>query len=71
MKVVKKSELIKTNRVQRVLTEKHILSIAHHPFIVGLDFTFQTPDFFYLIMQVRFENVEFLQTKSDQMFGRS
>lgn len=52
MKVVKKSELIKRNRVRRILTERQILSVANHPFIVTLHYTFQTTEFFYLVMQV-------------------
>jgi hypothetical protein len=80
MKVVKKSELVKRNRVnaaarqsstrsllfhlirlfscavpsqiQRILTERQILSVANHPFVVTLHYSFQTADYFYLIMQV-------------------
>jgi serine/threonine protein kinase len=53
MKVVKKSELVKRNRVQRVLTERQILSVADHPFVVTLHYCFQTAHYFYLVMQVR------------------
>lgn len=38
-------------QVQRILTEKQILSVAHHPFVVTLHYSFQTPEFFYLVMQ--------------------
>lgn len=51
MKVVKKSELAKKNREERVLAEKQILSVARHPFIVSLHFTFQTSEYYYLVMQ--------------------
>ncbi|DAZ94764.1 TPA: hypothetical protein N0F65_011328 [Lagenidium giganteum] len=51
MKVVKKSELVKRNRVQRILTERQILSVASHPFVVTLYYSFQTDDYFYLVMQ--------------------
>lgn len=39
--------------MQRILTERQILSVANHPFIVTLHYSFQTADYFYLIMQVR------------------
>lgn len=37
-------------QVQRILTEKQILSVAHHPFVVTLHYSFQTPEYFYLVM---------------------
>lgn len=37
--------------MQRILTEKQILSVAHHPFVVTLHYSFQTPEYFYLVMQ--------------------
>lgn len=40
-------------QVQRILTERQILSVANHPFIVTLHYSFQTTDYFYFIMQVR------------------
>lgn len=38
-------------QVQRILTEQQILSVAKHPFIVTLHYSFQSAEYFYLIMQ--------------------
>ncbi|TMW57151.1 hypothetical protein Poli38472_003076 [Pythium oligandrum] len=51
MKVIKKSELVKRNRMHRILTERRILVMTNHPFIVTLHYSFETVDYFYLVMQ--------------------
>ncbi|KAJ0411648.1 hypothetical protein ATCC90586_004117 [Pythium insidiosum] len=51
MKVVSKRELERRNRVQRVLTERDLLTKTNHPFIVTLHYSFETTDYFYLILQ--------------------
>ncbi|GLD96357.1 hypothetical protein PINS_up005040 [Pythium insidiosum] len=51
MKVVSKRELERRNRVQRILTERDLLMKTNHPFIVTLHYSFETTDYFYLILQ--------------------
>jgi len=50
MKVLDKKEMIKRNKVKRVLTEREILATADHPFIVTLYWSFQTNEKVFFIM---------------------
>lgn len=51
MKVLAKEEMIKRNKVKRVLTEREILATADHPFIVTLHCSFQSEDKLYFVME--------------------
>ena len=51
MKVMDKEEMVRRERVHRVLTEQQILAIANHPFIVTLYHSFHTKKRLYLILQ--------------------
>ncbi|WFD31890.1 serine/threonine protein kinase, AGC [Malassezia sp. CBS 17886] len=51
MKVLAKAEMVKRNKVKRVLAEQAILLSANHPFIVPLYHSFQTRDYLYLCME--------------------
>jgi protein-serine/threonine kinase len=51
MKVLTKSEMIRRNKIKRVLAEQEILSTANHPFIVTLYHTFQTEEHLYFITE--------------------
>lgn len=51
MKVLSKSEMIKRNKIKRVLAEQGILAHANHPFIVTLHHSFQSEDYLYLCME--------------------
>lgn len=48
IKTVKKSRLVKSDKVHEILGEKNSLARVRHPFVVGLRFTFQTPTKFYI-----------------------
>eukprot|EP01118_Nematostelium_gracile_P015934 TRINITY_DN6491_c0_g1_i1.p1 TRINITY_DN6491_c0_g1~~TRINITY_DN6491_c0_g1_i1.p1 ORF type:complete len:328 (-),score=70.25 TRINITY_DN6491_c0_g1_i1:54-1037(-) len=50
MKMLSKQEMIKRNKVKRVLTEREILATANHPFIVTLHWSFQSPERLYFLM---------------------
>jgi len=50
MKVLDKSKVQKHNLQRYVLTERNVLSLTKHPFIVGLNFAFQTADKLFLIL---------------------
>ncbi len=50
MKALKKDVLLNQEQVENTLQEKVILSSVKHPFLVSLDFCFQTVDRIYFIM---------------------
>ena len=51
MKVLAKAEMIKRNKIKRVLAEQSILIASNHPFIVPLYHSFQSSDYLYLCME--------------------
>ncbi|GAA5796786.1 hypothetical protein HPULCUR_002161 [Helicostylum pulchrum] len=51
MKVLSKKEMLRRNKVKRVLAEQEILSSANHPFIVSLHHSFQSQDHLYFVME--------------------
>lgn len=59
MKVLHKSKIMRNNWIFQILgnnltkyalTERNVLSISNHPFIVKLNYAFQTPDKLFLIL---------------------
>ena len=50
MKVFNKIKLSKENVEKYVFTERHVLSLLNHPFIVKLHYSFQTDKNLYLVM---------------------
>lgn len=40
MKVLQKEKILGQNLVKYAVTERHVLSITKHPFIVGLNYAF-------------------------------
>lgn len=50
MKVLHKSKIMKQNLTRYALTERNVLSITRHPFIVRLRYAFQTLDKLFLIL---------------------
>ena len=50
MKVLSKEEMIKKNKVKRVMTEREILAAAHHPFIVTLHWCWTSKNHIYFVM---------------------
>ena len=48
IKIIKKRKLVQNNTINTVITERNILQMANHPFIVPLKFAFQTPVAFYI-----------------------
>jgi ankyrin repeat protein len=50
MKVLHKTKIMKHNLVKYALTERNVLSITNHPFIVKLTYAFQTSDKLFLIL---------------------
>lgn len=50
MKILKKSHLLKRGQIARTRTERKVLSIVDHPFIMKLHFAFQTDDKLFLVL---------------------
>jgi len=51
MKVLNKQKIISNNLVKYAQTERNVLSYIEHPFIVNLNYAFQTRDKLYLILE--------------------
>lgn len=51
IKVLQKEEMIRRNKIKRVLTEREILVTTDHPFIVSLYATFQSTEKLYYVME--------------------
>ncbi|KAI8620207.1 kinase-like domain-containing protein [Chytriomyces sp. MP71] len=51
MKVLDKEDMIKKNKVKRVLAEQEILVTANHPFIARLYHSFQSEKYLYFVME--------------------
>lgn len=50
MKVLKKSVLARNKHLKYAITECNVLKKADHPFIIRLHYSFQTPDYLYMIL---------------------
>jgi len=51
LKVVTKEEMIKKNKVSRVMTEREVLATTSHPYVVKLYSSFQTKTKLYYVME--------------------
>lgn len=51
MKILKKSDLIENRLIEGTILEKNILQKTNHPFIVRLNYSFQTNHKIYLVME--------------------
>jgi len=50
MKVLHKSKITKHNLINYAMTERNVLGLTNHPFIVKLNYAFQTPEKLFLIL---------------------
>jgi serine/threonine protein kinase len=50
MKVLIKKDIVERHEVQHTLSERNVLIQASSPFLVGLKFSFQTPEKLYLVL---------------------
>ena len=51
MKVLNKHKILSKNLINYIITERKILELLKHPFIVQLFYAFQTEEFLYLIIE--------------------
>jgi serum/glucocorticoid-regulated kinase 2 len=50
MKVLVKKEIVERKEVAHTISERNVLVQATSPFLVGLKFSFQTPEKLYLVL---------------------
>ena len=50
MKILRKTHLVKRRQIERTRTERKVLSVVNHPFIMRLHYAFQTDDKLYLVL---------------------
>mmetsp|Transcript_23439 Transcript_23439/g.58647 ORF Transcript_23439/g.58647 Transcript_23439/m.58647 type:complete len:1390 (+) Transcript_23439:321-4490(+) len=51
IKILKKKEMFRKNQEKYVQNERNILAMAHNPFVVKLYYSFQSPEYLYLVME--------------------
>lgn len=50
MKVLQKANIVRRNQVEHTRTERNVLGKIVHPFVVGLNYAFQTADKLYFVL---------------------
>ena len=51
VKVLQKQAIMKRNEVKHIMSERNVLlKNVQHPFLVGLHYSFQTPDKLYFVL---------------------
>lgn len=50
MKILRKTHLVKRRQIERTRTERKVLSVVNHPFIMKLHYAFQTEEKLYLVL---------------------
>lgn len=71
MKIMRKEDVIMRNQVKHTLTERHVLQSVRHPFIVGLQFAFQTPDKLYLVLPFMGGGELFFHLRRERTFSEA
>lgn len=51
IKIMKKTDIIRLKQVEHIISEKGVLSIISHPFVVNLYKTFQDEHYLYMVME--------------------
>ena len=51
IKVLKKKDIVENDQLEHTKTEQKILAHVNHPFLVGLDYAFQTESRLYFVME--------------------
>lgn len=69
IKVLKKQEIIEQDQLEHTKAEKLILSHVNHPFLVGLEYAFQTPEKLYFVMEFMQGGELFQHLRTYKRFG--
>ena len=51
LKVLKKAEIVRRNQVEHTMTERRILENVRHPFIVKMDYAFQSDSKLFFVLE--------------------
>lgn len=51
MKVLRKDKILEKNLTRYAITERNVMSVSNHPFIVSLHYAFQTKDRLFLVLE--------------------
>ena len=68
MKIMRKQDVLMRNQVKHTLTERHVLQAVRHPFIVGLQFAFQTEEKLYLVLPFMSGGELFFHLRRERIF---
>eukprot|EP01104_Vermistella_antarctica_P004365 TRINITY_DN1482_c0_g6_i1.p1 TRINITY_DN1482_c0_g6~~TRINITY_DN1482_c0_g6_i1.p1 ORF type:complete len:488 (+),score=142.70 TRINITY_DN1482_c0_g6_i1:88-1464(+) len=69
MKVLNKKTIIERNELEHTKSEKSILQKLCHPFLVNLNYSFQTPDKLYFVMDFVNGGELFFHLQKDRQFS--
>jgi len=69
MKVLSKKHIVEHNEVEHTKAEKNILMKLQHPFLVGLNYSFQTSDKLYFILDYVNGGELFFHLQKDKRFS--
>ena len=68
MKCIRKSAILTRSQVKHTLTERYVLEAIRHPFIIGLQFAFQTADQLYLVLPLMSGGELFFHLRRERTF---
>ncbi|KAI9179567.1 Serine/threonine-protein kinase [Blastocladiella emersonii ATCC 22665] len=71
MKILNKKDIIARQEVAHTLSERNVLVQASSPFLVGLKFSFQTPDKLYLVLDYMNGGEVFYHLQKEQVFSET
>ncbi|KAF0715218.1 hypothetical protein AaE_011376, partial [Aphanomyces astaci] len=71
MKVLKKRELIQRHQVDHTMTERHVMSVLDHPFIVTLRVAFQTRERLFMVSDFCIGGEIFFHLKKFRAFSEN
>ena len=71
MKVMRKSTILTRSQVKHTLTERYVLEAVRHPFIIGLQFAFQTADHLYLVLPLMSGGELFFHLRRERTFSEA
>jgi serum/glucocorticoid-regulated kinase 2 len=71
MKSLRKAEIIEQDQVEHTKAERMILAHTNHPFLVGLEYAFQTKDKLFFILQFMRGGELFQHLKRERVFEES
>jgi len=69
MKILQKKDIVERQEVAHTLSERNVLIQASSPFLVGLKFSFQTPDKLYLVLDYMNGGELFYQLQKETAFS--